>query len=57
MAALVASRKNPVLKAFADRLRQTGRPAKVILTACMRKLLVILNTMVQTSSHWKPQLV
>ena len=57
MAALVASRKNPVLKAFADRLRQAGKPPKVILTACMRKLLIILNTMVQTNSHWKPQIV
>ena len=57
MAALVTSRKNPVLKAFADRLRQAGKPPKVILTACMRKLLIILNTMVQTNSHWKPQIV
>ena len=55
MAALVASRKNPVLKAFADRLRQAGKPPKVILTACMRKLLIILNTMVHTNSHWNPQ--
>ena len=55
MAALVASRRNPVLKAFADRLRQAGKPPKVILTACMRKLLVLLNTMVQTNSHCKPQ--
>jgi transposase len=57
MAALVASRKNPVLKAFADRLRQAGKTPKVILTACMRKLLVILNTMVQTNSRGEPQIV
>ena len=57
MAALVASRKNPVLKAFADRLRQAGKPPKVILTACMLKLLVILNTMVQTNSRGEPQIV
>lgn len=55
MAALVASRKNPVLKTFADRLRQSGKPPKVILTACMRKLLIILNAMVHTNTHWKPQ--
>ena len=57
MAALVAFRKNPVLNDFADRLRQAGKPPKVILAACMRKLLVILNTMVQTNSRGEPQIV
>ena len=53
MAAMTARRHNPVLKAFADRLEDRGKSPKVILVACMRKLLVILNTMVKTNSHWK----
>lgn len=53
MAALSASRHNPVLKAFAERLKQKGKQGKVYLTACMRKLLVILNTMVKNNTPWK----
>lgn len=53
MAALSGSKYNPVLKPFADRLRAAGKLPKVILTACMRKLLVILNTMVKTNTPWK----
>lgn len=53
MAALSARRYNPALKEFADRLQERGKSPKVILVACMRKLLVILNTMVKTNSHWK----
>src|SRR6185295_5190513 len=45
MAALVGSRHNPVLRAFYQRLRAAGKPAKVALTACMRKLLTIINSM------------
>jgi transposase len=56
MAALSARRFNPVIRAFADRLAQSGKPAKVILVACMRKLLVILNTMVKNNTYWNPQL-
>ena len=56
MAALAARRCNPVIKAFADRLAQHGKPFKVILTACMRKLLVILNSMVKSGRPWNPQL-
>jgi transposase len=52
MAALVGARHNPVLKAFYHRLRQAGKPGKVALTACMRKLLVILNTMLKTGQSW-----
>jgi transposase len=52
MAALTASRYNPVIRAFADRLKQAGKRTKVVLTACMRKLLVILNTMVKTNTSW-----
>jgi transposase len=56
MAALAARRCNPVIKAFADRLAQHGKPFKVVLTACMRKLLVILNALVKSGQPWKPQL-
>jgi transposase len=47
MSTLVAVRYHPVLKAFYDRLRAAGKVAKVALTACMRKLLTILNAMVK----------
>lgn len=53
MAALSASQHNPVLKAFAERLKQKGKLGKVVLIACMRKLLVILNTMVKHNTPWK----
>ena len=53
MAALVGARYNPVLRAFYQRLRAAGKPAKVALTACMRKLLVILNTMLKTGKPWQ----
>lgn len=53
MAALTAMRYNPVLNAFAERLRQAGKPPKVIITACIRKLLVILNTMLKNQTAWK----
>jgi transposase len=52
MAALVGARHNLVLRAFYRRLRGAGKPAKVALTACMRKLLVILNTMLKTQQPW-----
>lgn len=53
MAALVASRHNPVLRALYTRLRAAGKPAKVALVACMRKLLVILNAMLHTGTRWR----
>lgn len=53
MAALVASRHNPTIKAFYQRLRNAGKPAKVALTACMRKLLTILNTMIARETPWR----
>ena len=56
MAALVASRYNPVIREFYQRLRLAGKPPKVALTACMRKLLVILNAMLKNRTHWNPQL-
>lgn len=53
MAALVATRRNPVIRAFYQRLRAAGKPAKLALTACMRKLLVILNAMLRTQAPWR----
>jgi len=53
MAALVASRKNPRIRAFYERLCAAGKPPKVALTACMRKLLTILNAMVKHGTAWK----
>jgi transposase len=54
MATLSAQRSNPVIRAFSDRLKALGKQPKVIITACMRKLLVILNTMVKHKTHWNP---
>ena len=53
MAALAARRCNPVIARFADRL--AGKKPKVILVACMRKLLVILNAMVRDGTDWHPR--
>jgi transposase len=53
MAALVASRRNPVIAAFYRHLRSAGKPAKVALTACMRKLLVILNAILRDKRPWQ----
>jgi transposase len=54
MATLSATRHNPVIKEFYQRLLAKGKLKKVALTACMRKLLVILNTMVKTGQDWNP---
>jgi len=54
MATLSAIRHNPVIKKFYQRLLDKGKLKKVALTACMRKLLVILNTMVKTGQDWNP---
>jgi transposase len=54
MAALVASKCNPVIRAFYLRLRAAGKPAKVALTACMRKLLIILNAIARSGTPWPP---
>jgi transposase len=52
MAAFVAARHNPAIKAFYARLIAAGKPPKVALVACMRKLLTILNAMVRTGLPW-----
>jgi len=56
MAALTARRSNPVIRAFAQRLEAAGKPFKVVLTACMRKLLVILNSMIKNNQPWNSTL-
>ena len=53
MAALVASRRNPVLAAFYQRLLRAGKAKKLALTAVMRKLLTILNAMVRDNTRWQ----
>src|SRR3990172_6720860 len=54
MAALVATRFNPVIRPFYQRLLAAGKPKKVALTACMRKLLTILNAMLKHRAPWQP---
>ena len=54
MAALVAARHNPPLRAFYRRLRAAGKAPKVALVAVMRKLLTIVNAMVRHQQPWKP---
>ena len=56
MAALSARRHNPVIREFYERLAAAGKPGKVALVACMRKLLTILNAMMRDGTSWKPQL-
>jgi transposase len=53
MAALVATRRNPVIRTFSQRLCQAGKAKKLALTACMRKLLTILNAMVKSGTPWR----
>jgi transposase len=53
MACVAGLRFNPVIRAFYDRLRDSGKPVKVALTACMHKLLTILNAMVKTGQPWR----
>lgn len=57
MAALVATRWNPVIATFYRRLIAAGKAKKVALTACMRKLLTILNVILKTKRPWQPMLV
>lgn len=53
MSAVVAVRRNPIIKAFYQRLRAAGKRPKVALVACMRKLLTILNAMVKHRTPWR----
>ncbi len=55
MATLSAIRCNPAIRAFHARLRAAGKKPKVAITACMRKLLTILNAMLRSNTLWQPQ--
>jgi transposase len=52
MATLVATRRNPVIRDFYNRLIAKGKLFKVALVACMRKLLTILNSMIKHKTRW-----
>lgn len=56
MAAIAAIRSNPVIKPFYERLIVRGKPHKVAVVACMRKMLTILNAMTRSNTHWTPAL-
>jgi transposase len=56
MATVAAVRCNPTIRGFFTRLCAAGKPKKLALTACMRKLLTILNVMMRTRTAWKPAL-
>lgn len=53
MAALSATKWNPAIKTFYERLCASGKPKKVALTACMRKLLIVLNSMMKNNTAWR----
>jgi transposase len=53
MAAQVAARFNPVLKAFKQRLIDAGKRPKVAIVAVMRKIIVTLNAMVRNNTSWQ----
>ena len=55
MGALVAKQHNPVIRSFYERLLAAGKCKKVALVACMRKLLIILNSMLRDGARWDPQ--
>jgi transposase len=55
MSTLVATRFNPQIKVFYERLLAAGKVKKVALTACMRKFLTILNAMLKHRTRWQPQ--
>ena len=56
MASIAATRFNPVIKVLYERLIKAGKPKKVAIVACMRKLLTILNAMIRTNTSWQPVL-
>ena len=56
MAAVSAIRYNDTIKVFAERLKQAGKPPKVVIVACMRKLLIIMNSMLKNNTQWNPKI-
>ncbi len=57
MAVVTAMRFNPAIKAFATRLKAAGKPTKVVMVACMRKLLTVMNAMLKSNLPWSDDLV
>lgn len=55
MAALSARTHNPIIQAFAKRLESAGKPFHTVMTACIRKLVVILNAIVASGTPWAPR--
>jgi len=55
MAAISAIQHNDAIKAFAERLKKAGKPPKVVIVACMRKLLTIMNSMLKNNTPWNPK--
>lgn len=55
MATITAIRCNPTIRRFAERLQKAGKLPKVVITACMRKLLTILNAMARDGLKWSPK--
>ncbi|MCB1817297.1 MAG: IS110 family transposase [Chromatiaceae bacterium] len=56
MASISAMRCNAAIKAFAERLKKAGKPPKVVIVACMRKLLTIMNSMLKNNAPWNPKI-
>jgi transposase len=56
MATVSAIRCNGPIKAFAERLKKAGKPPKVVIVACMRKLLTIMNSMLKNNTPWNPKI-
>lgn len=56
MATVSAIKHNDSIKAFAERLRKTGKPPKVVIVACMRKLLTMMNSMLKNNTPWNPKI-
>ena len=55
MATVSAIRCNPVIKGFAEKLKRAGKAPKVVIVACMRRLLTIMNTMIKNNTPWSPK--
>ena len=55
MATVSAIRFNSAIKAVAERLKQAGKPTKVVIVACMRKLLTIMNAIIKNNVPWHPK--
>jgi len=56
MATVSAIKHNDAIKAFAERLKKTGKPPKVVIVACMRKLLTMMNSMLKNNTTWNPKI-